>query len=334
MMEYAEFSTGIKISRIGLGTWAIGGWLWGGTNKKEAIATVQKAMDMGINMIDLAAVYGYGLSEEIIAEALDTAERKEMAILATKAGVTWNGEGQVWRDASSTNIRKEVEDSLRRLRRDSIDIYQLHWPDPKVSIQESAETFAELYREDKIRAIGVSNFSVDQMKEWMKYAPLHSVQPPFNLFERETEESILPFAVQNNISVLSYGSLCRGLLTGKFNLNSQFPEDDIRNSMDPKFHKENRKHYLTAVEQLKMLAMEKGKTVAQLASRWVLDQPGITTALWGARRPDQLDEIAGVCGWKLNEQDMKRIDDIISQNIPYPLGTAFMAPPSYHKSHV
>jgi aryl-alcohol dehydrogenase-like predicted oxidoreductase len=327
-LDYITFSTGINISRVGLGTWAIGGWLWGGTNEKDAIATVQKALEMGINIIDLAAVYGYGLSEEIISKALDTPERKEKAVLATKAGVVWNREGQVWRDASAKSIRKEVEDSLRRLKREYIDIYQLHWPDPVVSIQESAEVFAALYKEGKIRAIGVSNFSVEQMKEWMKFAPLHSVQPPYNLFERETEVEILPFAQKNNISVISYGSLCRGLLTGKFTLNSQFPRDDIRNSMDPKFHKENLINYLSAVKQLEEIALEKGKTVSQLATRWVLDQTGITTALWGARRPEQLDDIAGVSGWTLNLEDLKKIDLILENCIPTPLGTSFMAPPS------
>ncbi|MCL6571117.1 MAG: aldo/keto reductase [Bacillus sp. (in: Bacteria)] len=327
-MEYIPFSTGLNVSRIGLGTWAIGGWLWGGTNEKDAIRTVQKALDMGINLIDLAAVYGYGLSEEIIMKALDTPARREKAILATKAGVVWNSGGQVWRDASHQSIRKEIDDSLKRLNREYIDIYQLHWPDPKVSIQESAETFKALYNEGKIRAIGVSNFSVDQIKEWMKFAPLHSVQPPYNLFERETEDEILPFANQNNISVISYGSLCRGLLTGKFDLNSQFPQDDIRNTMDPKFHKENLINYLAAVEQLTDIADKKGKSVAQLAARWVLDQQGVTTALWGARRPEQLDEISGVSGWKLDQKDMEMINQIIITQIPVPLGTSFMAPPS------
>lgn len=181
-MEYAKFTSG-KVSRVGLGTWAIGGWLWGRTDEKEAVAAVQKALDMGISLIDLAAVYGYGLAEEIVAKALDTPTRRQKAILATKAGVVWNEKGQVWRDGSAASIRKEVEDSLRRLNTDYIDLYQLHWPDPKVSIQESASVFAQLHKEGKIRAVGVSNFSPEQMEEWRKHAPLHSVQPPYNLFK-------------------------------------------------------------------------------------------------------------------------------------------------------
>jgi aryl-alcohol dehydrogenase-like predicted oxidoreductase len=333
-MEYISYSTGLNVSRIGLGTWAIGGWLWGGTNEKDAIVTVQKALEIGISLIDLAAVYGYGLSEEIIAKALDTPERKEKAILATKAGVVWNENGQVWRDASAQSVRKEVEESLKRLKRDYIDIYQLHWPDPKVSIKETAEVFYSLYKEGKIRAVGVSNFSVVQMKEWMDFAPLHSVQPPYNLFEREIEEEILPFAKENKISVLSYGSLCRGLLTGKFNLSSKFSKDDIRDHMDPKFHTENLPNYLAAVKQLEQLAIEKGKSVAQLSARWVLDQPGITTALWGARRPDQLEDIEGVSGWKLTMEDMSVIDQILKKFIPIPLGTSFMAPPINIETHI
>ncbi len=328
MLEYTAFPADIKVSRIGLGTWAIGGWLWGGTNEKEAIAAVHKALDMGITLIDLAAVYGFGLAEEIIAKALDTPERREKAVLATKAGVVWNDKGQVWRDASAKSIRKEIEDSLRRLKTDHIDIYQLHWPDPKVPIQESAEVFKALYQEGKIRAVGVSNFSAIQMQEWMKHAPLHSIQPPYNLFERETEKEVLPFAAQNHIGAMTYGSLCRGLLTGKFDENAQFPEGDIRKEIDPKFHPENLKNYLAAVEELKAMAQEKGKSVAHLAVRWVLDQPGVTAALWGARRPEQLDEIAGVSGWNLDQADMERIEAILSKHITTPHGTSFMAPPS------
>lgn len=328
MLEYAKFASGIDVSRVGLGTWAMGGWLWGGTDEKQAIAATQKALDMGITLIDLAPVYGYGLAEEIIAKALDTPSRREKAILATKAGVVWNEEGQVWRDASRKSIRKEVEDSLRRLKTDYLDIYQLHWPDPHVPIEESAQIFADLYKEGKIRAVGVSNFSPEQMDVWRQVAPLHSVQPPYNLFERESEEEVLPYAHQNGISVLAYGSLCRGLLTGKFHAGSTFPEGDIRKDMDPKFGKEHLPHYLAAVEEFKQIAKQYDKSVAQLSVRWVLDQPGVTVALWGARRPEQLDEIDGVSGWTLSKEDQARIDAIIKATIPVAHGTSFMAPPS------
>ena len=247
-------------------------------------------------------------------------------VIATKAGLDWR-EGHVWRDSSPARIRKEVERSLRRLRTDYIDLYQVHWPDPLVPIQETAEELARLLNEGKIRAIGVSNYSPTQMTEFRKAAPIHSVQPPYNLFEREAERGVLPYATQHHISVLCYGALCRGLLTGTITATTRFNGDDLRRS-DPKFQQPRFAQYLAAVAALDRYARVRyDRQVLALAVRWVLDQ-GDTIALWGARRPAQLDPIADAMGWKLDARAKQHIDAILKYTVKDPVGPDFMAPPS------
>ena len=221
------------ISRIGLGTWAIGGAMWGGSNDGESIKTIQHAVDVGINLIDTAPVYGFGHSEEIVGQALAEGGRRDKAVLATKVALEW-ADGKVFRNSSPARIRKEIEDSLRRLRTDRIDIYQVHWPDSTVPIEETAETMLELHREGKVLALGVSNFSPQQMETWRRVAPLHSTQPPYNIFEREIEKDVLPYALNQKLIVLSYGAICRGLLSGKMSRARKFEGDDVR-LQDPKF---------------------------------------------------------------------------------------------------
>ncbi|MBE3599362.1 MAG: aldo/keto reductase [Limnochordaceae bacterium] len=311
-MEYTILDgTGIRVSRVALGTWAIGGWLWGGTDVGDAVRAIHEALDMGITTIDTAAVYGFGLSEEIVARAL--AEKKvarDQVVIATKCGMEWDDKENVWRNSSPSRIRKEVEESLRRLRVETIDIYQVHWPDPKTPIAETAEVFVQLQREGKIRALGVSNYDVQQMDEWRKVAPLHSNQPPYSLFDRRIEADVLPYCRQHGIGVLAYSPLARGLLTGKFTEATTFPPGDSR-ADEPRFQGEAFRRNLRKVEQLKSLAAELGKTVAQLAVRWVLDQPGVTVALWGARRPGQIAEAAGVAGWTLTDDVRRKIEAIM-----------------------
>src|SRR5580704_10715862 len=224
----------LPISRIGLGTWAIGGWMWGGSDETASVRTIQHALDQGINLIDTAPVYGFGHSEEIVGKALAEGGRRDRAVLATKVGIEWTKDGKVFRNSSPARIRKEIEDSLQRLQTDRIDIYQVHWPDPGVPIAETAETLSQLQREGKILEIGVSNHSPDQMAVWQKNAPLHSVQPPYNIFERQIENDVLPYALQHKLLVLSYGAICRGLLSGRMSLNRKFDGDDLR-LKDPKF---------------------------------------------------------------------------------------------------
>jgi aryl-alcohol dehydrogenase-like predicted oxidoreductase len=326
-METIEIgASGITASRIALGTWAIGGWMWGGnTDLEQSIRTIRSAVERGITLIDTAPVYGFGRSEEIVGMALSGGLR-ERAVIATKTGLEWQ-DGKVWRNSSPARIRKEVEDSLARLRTDYIDLYQVHWPDPLVPIQETAGALARLLKEGKIRAIGVSNYSPAQMTEFRKVAPIHAVQPPYNLFEREAENGILPYAARNGIAVLCYGALCRGLLTGTITRVSQFNGDDLR-SNDPKFREPRFSQYLAAVAALDRYARERfGLTVLALAVRWVLDQ-GDTIALWGARRPSQLDPVEDAMGWELDDQAKARIEKILLQNVKDPIGPEFMAPPA------
>jgi len=326
-METIEIGTsGINASRIALGTWAIGGWMWGGNDDvNESVQTIRSAIERGITLIDTAPAYGFGRSEEIVGKALSGGLR-ERAVIATKTGLEWR-DGTVWRNATPTRIRKEIEDSLRRLRTDYIDLYQVHWPDPLVPIQDTAETLSDLLHEGKIRAIGVSNYSPAQMAEFRKFAPIHAVQPPYNLFEREAESGVLPYAAEHKMAVLCYGALCRGLLTGTITASTEFKGDDLRRN-DPKFRQPRFAQYLAAVDSLDRYARDRfGWGVLALAVRWVLDQ-GDTIALWGARRPAQLDPVGDAMGWKLDDQAKRDIDEILTRTIRDPVGPEFMAPPS------
>src|ERR1700758_3834516 len=215
----------LQVSRIALGTWAMGGWMWGGSNEAESIKTIQHALDIGINLIDTAPVYGFGHSEEIVGKALADQGRRDKAVLATKLGLEWV-EGKVYRNSTPARIREEIEESLRRLRTDRIDIYQVHWPDPP-----------------------------EQMDAWRAVAPLHSTQPPYNIFEREIENDVLPYALQHKLLVLSYGAICRGLLSGRMRLNRKFDGDDLR-LKDPKFQQPRFTQYLKAADRLGQHARE------------------------------------------------------------------------------
>ncbi|WP_097462077.1 aldo/keto reductase [Mangrovitalea sediminis] len=322
-------TTDILVPRIGLGTWAIGGWMWGGTDERQSIETLHSAIDRGITLIDTAPVYGFGRSEEIVGKALAEGGRREKVVLATKVALEWDADAnKVWRNASAPRIEQEIEDSLRRLKTDYIDIYQVHWPDPRVSIEETARAMERLYTAGKIRAIGVSNFSPEQMDEFQKYAPLHSNQPPYNLFERQADDLILPYCRRRNIATITYGALCRGLLSGKMDKARHFDGDDLRQN-DPKFQGARFDQYLAAVKALDQLARDRyGRSVLALALRWLIDQSGVTVALWGARRPDQLDPIDEIQGWHLDASAMKDIDGILDHCIKDPVGPEFMAPPA------
>ncbi|MGC2527095.1 MAG: aldo/keto reductase [Candidatus Acidiferrum sp.] len=327
-MEYRQISgTEMNVSRIAQGTWAIGGWMWGGTDERESIRTIHAALDKGINLIDTAPVYGFGVSEEIVGKAIEEWGHREKVFVATKVGLEWH-DGSVTRNSSPVRIRQEVQDSLRRLRTDYIDIYQVHWPDLAVPIEETARTMQALEKEGLIRAIGVSNYSLEQMNRFMSVSELHTVQPPYNLFEPEIERDVLPYVRDRNLSAFAYGPLCRGLLTGTMRPDTKFTGDDLRQS-DPKFQPPRFAQYLKAVQQLDNLAQKRyGKHVMDLAVRWVLDQPGITAALWGARHPEELDAVPGTLDWKLDADALAAIDQILKQTIANPIGPEFMAPPA------
>jgi aryl-alcohol dehydrogenase-like predicted oxidoreductase len=247
-------------------------------------------------------------------------------VIASKVGLEWR-DGQVFRNSSRDRIVREIDDSLRRLRTDVIDIYQVHWPDPNVPIEETAETMHLLLRQGKIRAIGCSNFSVAEMDRFRQFAPLHVVQPPYNMFERRIEADILPYCLEHGITTLGYGALCRGLLSGRMRSDTTFDGDDLRRN-DPKFQPPRFGQYLDAVEQLDRLAAHRyGKHVIHLAVRWMLDQ-GIGVALWGARRPDQLRAVDEISGWSVDGAGRSQIERILRDAVIDPVGPEFMAPPA------
>jgi len=322
--EFVEIPAArLKVSRVALGTWAMGGWMWGGTDERESIATIHAALSQGINLIDTAPAYGFGVSEEIVGAALDGV--RTQAVIATKTGLEWR-DGKVYRNATRARIMREVDDSLRRLRTDYIDIYQVHWPDPLVPVEETADAMRSLLEQGKIRAIGVSNFSVAQMERFRQVAPLHVLQPPYNLFERAIEADVLPYSRANNIVTLGYGALCRGLLSGRMRPDTAFDGDDLRR-IDPKFQPPRFAQYLDAVRQLDELAQRRfHRRVIHLAVRWMLDQ-GISVALWGGRHPDQVEAALGAEGWSLNAVHRALIELIVNTAVRDPVGPEFMAPP-------
>src|SRR5260370_37886981 len=240
--------TSLTVSRIGLGTWAIGGWMWGGTDEEDSVKTIHAAVERGINLIDTAPAYGFGRSEETVGRATHDRSLRSRVVIATKTGVEWR-DGKVFRNASRDRILLEIDASLRRLKTDYIDIYQVHCPDPLVAIEETAEAMQMLLDQGKIGAIGVSNFSVAQIERFRRVAKLHVVQPPHNLFEREIEKELLPYCRQLGLTTLTYGALCRGLLPGRGREVAGFEGDDLR-LPDPRFRPSRYSQYLSPVLRL------------------------------------------------------------------------------------
>lgn len=314
-----------EATRIGIGTWAIGGWMWGGTDEQESVKTLRSALDKGLNLIDTAPVYGFGTSEKIVGKALKEHGRRENIILVTKVGLDWKGQ-MPFRNSSKERINKEIDDSLKRLDTDYIDVYMIHWPDHNVPFEETAEAMQKLVDAGKIKSIAVSNYSPEQMDQFRKVAPIHVCEPPYNIFEREIEEDVLPYCQAEDIKTLTYGALCRGLLSGKMSSDRKFEGDDLR-KMDPKFKQGRFEQYLDAAQQLDQFARENyGKNVRDLAVRWILDK-GASIALWGLRKPSQLEGIDDVFDWKLEQDAMNEIDKILEKTITDPVGPEFMAPP-------
>jgi len=327
-MEYRELGgTGLKVSVIGLGTWVVGGWMWSGADDGESLAAIRTAIDSGINLIDTAPIYGHGRSEELVGRAVAESGHRDRIILATKAGLEWNPEKtRVWRNSAPARIVTELEESLRRLRTNHIDLYQIHWPDARTPFEETMAALVEARRQGKVRFIGVSNFTVAQIERCVKAGPVQAVQPPHNLFERGIEETLLPFCLSQGLATLIYGPLCRGLLTGKYRGNETFQNGDVR-ALDPKFQGQTFRTYVACVERLRRVAERHNKTLAQLAIRWCLDQPGVTVALCGARKPEQVKEHLGAVGWTLPAVDREEMQRVVAETVPAPLGPEFMGPP-------
>ncbi len=302
--------SGLEVSAIALGTWAAGGTVetWGHVDDRESVATIHQAIDCGINLIDTAPIYGLGHAEEIVGKAIRG--RRDDVILATKCGLLFPRSKDEWppRSLSPQRIVAECEKSLRRLRTDVIDLYQCHWPDPEVPIRETMEALAHLRDQGKIRAIGVSNFSCEQIALAREFGPLHAVQPPFSMLHLRAANDLIPYCQESNLAVLPYSSLSKGLLTGKFTAQDTF--EDVR-ARDPEFLGNRYLRNLRVVERLSEIASRYDKTVAQLAINWTVDYPGVTAPLVGAKRPSQLLEIVGGVGWSLSDGDRAEIDTIL-----------------------
>ncbi|CAN91682.1 probable oxidoreductase [Sorangium cellulosum So ce56] len=316
----------IPASRVGLGTWAMGGYQWGGADDDASVRTIHAALDLGINLIDTAPAYGFGHSEEVVGRAIAERGQRERVVLATKGGLERRGNA-LFRNGTRKQLLEEVELSLVRLRTDYIDLYQVHWPDPQTPYEETAQALLDLQRQGKIRAIGVSNYSIDAMQRFRAVAPIASAQPPLNLFERQAEGDILPWCRDNGVATLTYGALCRGLLSGAIDETTEFKGDDLRKT-DPKFQSPRFAQYLDAVRGLDRFARGRyARGVLALAVRWVLDHPGVSVALWGARRPEELTPINEVMGWSLDDEARAHIDAVLTGAVRDPVGPEFMAPP-------
>ncbi|WP_119065216.1 aldo/keto reductase [Aggregatilinea lenta] len=308
-MECRKLGTSdLELTTLGLGTWALGGgdWQygWGSQDDSESINTIHRALDLGMNWLDTAAVYGLGRSEEVVGKALR--DRRDKVILATKCGQRWNDDGSTFRHSGPESLRREVEDSLRRLQTDHIDLYQIHWPDLDTPLEESWATLASFVKEGKVRYIGVSNYSAEQMAAIQSIHPITSLQPPYHLLERNVEDEILPFCRENNIGVVAYSPMASGLLTGRFDIN-RVAENDWRRG-DSKFQEPQLSRNLAFVEALKPIAARQGKTVAHLAVAWTLRDPVVTSAIVGARSIAQAEQIMEGADYRLSEQDLADID--------------------------
>ena len=310
--------TDLYLTTVGLGTWAIGGggWAygWGPQDDTDSIRAIQRALDLGINWIDTAAVYGLGHSEEIVGKAIRG--RRDQVIIATKCGLVWDeGSTTPYGRLKAWSVRQEVEASLRRLGVDVIDLYQIHWPNPDEDIEEAWATIADLVREGKIRYAGVSNFSVEQMKRIQPIHPIASLQPPYNMLRRDIEAEILPFCAANNIGVIVYSPMASGVLTEKFSRQwvASLPDDDWRKKYSGHLQEPELSANLTLVEGLKAIAARYGRTVSQLAIAWTLRRPEVTAAIVGARRPEQIEQTAPAADWTLPPEVLAEIDDLLAR---------------------
>lgn len=311
-MKYRPLGqSGIEASVVAFGAWAVGGWFWGGADEQDSIEAIRKALDVGITLIDTAPAYGLGHSEEIVGKAIQG--RRDEVILATKCGLVWHTDkGLHFFDESGKPVRKylgaesiryEVENSLRRLRTDVIDLYQTHWQDAITPIEETMTTLLDLKQEGKIRAIGVSNATIGQMDEYRTIGPLDSDQEKYSMLDRDIDSEQLPYCEENNIAVLAYSPLAQGLLTGKVAADRELSKSDMR-SEDPRFSVQNRKKALVFLEELRPIADAHGATFAQLAVAWTLAQPGLTHALVGARNPQQAEENATAADVVLADEEL------------------------------
>lgn len=304
----------VEATRIALGTWAIGGTGWGGTDEQQSIETIQAAINKGITTIDTAPAYGQGLSEELIGKVIAQSDvNREDLVLATKAGIDWSDQGN-YRDSRPEHLEEELQASLNRLQTNYVDLYQIHWPDTDESIEATAKKMKEFYEQGKIRAIGVSNFSPEQMDEWQKHAPLHTSQMHLNMLQRYLI-NWFEYCRNHDIATLSWGSLAHGMLTGKYTKDATFPDDDLRSNIEL-FQGDKYPSLIDAVDDLKAFAANKDRNLIQLSVRWLLDHPtGADVALWGARKPSQVEGVQEADDFLLTNEDLQLIDGILYKHV-------------------
>ncbi len=301
----------LTITPVGIGSWAIGGggwkFAWGSQDDNESIAAIRRGLEKGINWIDTAAIYGMGHSEEMVAKALEGVGTRPY--IFTKCERRWNADGTIYPSLKAESIRKECEDSLRRLKVDVIDLYQIHWPEPEQEIEEGWTEMAKLQQEGKVRWIGVSNFNVEQIKRAQKIAPVTSLQPPYSLLRRRIEAEILPYVHSQNIGVIVYSPMLSGMLTGKMTREraANFQQDDWRRN-NAEFQEPKLSRNLELAELLKKIGQLHGRTPGEVAIAWTLNNPAVTAAIVGVRRPDQVDGVAGALEFRLSAEEIAAIE--------------------------
>jgi aryl-alcohol dehydrogenase-like predicted oxidoreductase len=306
----------LHITRVGFGAWAIGGggwaFAWGAQDDADSVAAIREAVELGINWIDTAAVYGLGHSEEVVAKALDGVANRPYVF--TKCGRVWDEHRQIGKRLKAASVRAECEASLRRLRVDVIDLYQIHWPEPDEDVEEGWAEVAKLKAEGKVRWIGVSNFNVDQLKRASAIAPVVSLQPPYSMLRRDIEADILPHCAASNIGVLAYSPMASGLLTGAWTHErlASLPADDWRKGKNPLFQEPKFSRHLRLVEVLKDVGRHHGRTPGEVAVAWVLRHPAVTAAIVGARKAGQLKELVGAAELHLSAEDVERIEEFLA----------------------
>jgi aryl-alcohol dehydrogenase-like predicted oxidoreductase len=305
----------LKLTTVGFGTWAIGGpWQygWGPQDDSQATFAILRALQLGVNWIDTAPVYGLGHSEELVGRTLKQTSHKPF--IATKCSLLWNKKGEKVSCLKAESIRKECHASLKRLGVEVIDLYQMHWPEPDEDIEQGWEEMARLADEGKVRYIGVSNFNVEQIERVKKIYPVASLQPPYSMIHREAEEQLLGYCAENNIGVVTYSPIGRGLLTGKFSQQrlAALPLDDHRRR-NADFQEPQFTATLELVDKLRPIAERNGRTLAQLAISWILRRNEVTSAIVGARRPDQIEETAPASDWCLGDEDIEEIEQLLAE---------------------
>jgi aryl-alcohol dehydrogenase-like predicted oxidoreductase len=315
-MDAREFGhTGVSVSPITLGSWPMSGDRYGAIDDSEAVQTIRRALERGITSFDTAPGYGSGHAEETLGAAL--VGRREQAIVTTKCGIVPQPSGQPGRNSSRASILHEIDDSLRRLRTDHVDVYLVHWPDPNTPLEETMATLDEVQRAGKTRLVGVSNFDVPLLEQCLKLRPINVVQVGYNLFDRRMEREVFPFCREHDIGVMAYGSLAYGMLTGAFTETTTFDPSDWRSNGvafgQPILGGDNFRHNVGLVDRLRReVAEPKGLTVAQLALAWVVRNPIVSTAMVGARVPAEIEENIGAAAVTLSDAEVAQIEDIMS----------------------